>query len=106
MQTMPLMEQAAADLDPERVRLVSVNLEEPAEHLRGVVERHEIEVPVALDIDGVTARRYEVTAIPQLVIVDQQGQVARLYIGGGVDVVEQAMAAVAELLAGSGETGP
>lgn len=106
MQTMPLVEAAAAEFDPQQVRLVSINLEEPAEHVRGVLERQQLHVPVALDIDGVTARKYEANAIPQLVIVDRDGNIARLYIGGGPDVVEQVKAAVEALLNPTADASP
>ncbi len=86
------------EFDPEKVRLVSVNLEEPADHVRGVLDRHGLNLTVALDIDGVTAQRYQAKAIPQLVIVGPDGKVERLYVGGGSRVVEQMKAAIAELL--------
>ncbi len=98
MQTMPLVEAAIAEFDPQRVRLVSINLEEPAEHVRAVLERHELNVPVVLDLDGVAAARYQARAIPQLVIVGADGKVQRLYVGGGAGVVEQMKAAISELL--------
>jgi thiol-disulfide isomerase/thioredoxin len=98
MQTMPLMEQAMQEFDPNEVRMVSVNLEEPAEEIEAVLERHKLGVTVALDIDGVAAARYEANAIPQLVIVDREGTVARLYVGGGRNVVEQLKLAINELL--------
>lgn len=98
MQTMPLVERLLEEFDPSEVRLVSVNLEEPPEQIRGVLERHDLNVAVALDIDGAAARRYQANAIPQLVVVDREGKVARLYIGGGPQVVEQLRAALVELL--------
>ncbi len=101
MQTMPLVEEAIAEFDPTQVRLVSVNLEESADHVRSVLERHRMNVTVALDIDGVAAQRYQARAIPQLVIVGKDGKVARLYVGGGSQTVEQMKAAISELLAPS-----
>lgn len=98
MQTMPLIEEAMAEFDPEKVRFVSVNLEEPADHVRDVLDRHGLSLTVALDIDGVTAQRYQATAIPQLVIVGPDGKIERLYVGGGSRVVEQMKAAITELL--------
>lgn len=98
MQTMPLVEAAIEGYDPERVRLVSINLEEPAEQIRSVLERHDMNVNVALDQDGVAAQRYEARAIPQLVIVGPDGVVERLFVGGGSGVVEQMKAAIDELL--------
>ena len=98
MQTMPLVEEALRAFDSAKVRLVSVNLEEPADHIRSVLERHEFNLTVALDIDGVAAQRYQARAIPQLVIVGADGKVQRLYVGGGSGVVEQMKAAIVELL--------
>ncbi len=98
MLTMPLVEEAMAEFDPEKVRLVSVNLEEQADHVRGVLDRHGLNLTVALDIDGVTAQRYQARAIPQLVIVGADGRVERLYVGGGSRVVEQMKQAITELL--------
>ncbi|MCA9055830.1 MAG: TlpA family protein disulfide reductase, partial [Planctomycetaceae bacterium] len=98
MQTMPLVEEAVAEFDPTQVMLVAVNLEEPAEHVQGVLQRHNMEMTVALDIDGAAARRYQANAIPQLVIVDRTGKVAKLYIGGGPQVVEQIKSTLQELL--------
>ncbi|MGI9471821.1 MAG: TlpA family protein disulfide reductase [Rubripirellula sp.] len=98
MQTMPLVEAAIAEYDPERVRLVSINLEEPAEQIRSVLERHDMNLTVALDRDGVAAQRYQARAIPQLVVVGPDGTVERLFVGGGSGVVEQMKAALDELL--------
>lgn len=98
MQTMPLVEKAMADYDPNQVRLVSVNLEESADHVKSVLERHDMHVAVALDIDGVAAARYEARAIPQMVIVAPDGKIARLYVGGGSKTVEQMKAAIDLLL--------
>ncbi len=98
MQTMPLVEEAIAEFDPQQVRLVSVNLEESANHVRSVLERHEMKVAVALDIDGVAAQRYQAKAIPQMVIVGKDGKIARLYVGGGSGMVEQMKTAISQLL--------
>lgn len=104
MQTMPLVEKALEEFDPKQVRLVAVNLEEPAKNVQSVLARHNLHVPVALDEDGVAARKYEANAIPQTVIVDREGKVHRLYVGGGPDMVEQLTASLKELLAPAGET--
>ena len=95
---MPLIEEAMAEFDSAKVRLVSINLEEPADHVRSVLERHDFQLTVALDVDGIAAARYEARAIPQLVIVSAEGKVWRLYVGGGADVVEKMKAAITELL--------
>ncbi|HUG18972.1 MAG TPA: TlpA disulfide reductase family protein [Planctomycetaceae bacterium] len=98
MLTMPLMEDAMKSFDPEQVQLISVNLEERPEQVREVLERHNLSPKVALDRDGVVARRYQVESIPQLIVVDKDGTVARLYIGGGQNIVDQFKAALTEML--------
>ncbi|MBD3674974.1 MAG: redoxin domain-containing protein [Planctomycetaceae bacterium] len=98
--TMPILEEAMKQFPPEQVELISVNLEERPEQIRAVRERHKLNAKVALDIDGAIARRYQVDSIPQLMVIDREGNVARLYIGGGQNVVDQCVAAIQELLAG------
>ena len=98
MQTMPLVEEAMEDFDPDEVQLVSINLQEPADQVRATMERRDLHVAVALDIDGVAAQRYQARAIPQMVIVDRDGKIARLYVGGGSKTVEEMKAAIQELL--------
>ena len=98
METMPLLEEAMREFDATQVRLISVNLEEPADHIKSVLERHKLNVTVALDMDGVAARRYEANAIPQLVVVDKDGNIARLYVGGGPNVVEELNTVLSEML--------
>ena len=98
MQTMPLVEKAIAEFDPDDVQLISINLQESAEQIRPVLERKEMNITVALDIDGVAASRYEAKAIPQLVVVDKDGTVKSLFVGGGSGVVEQMTDAIQALL--------
>ena len=56
--------------------------------------RLKLTVPVALDRDGVAAARYAVTSIPQVVVIDRDGKVARLYVGGGKETADQLRAAL------------
>lgn len=89
MHTMPLVEAAMLQYDPAQVQLIAVNLEEPASEIREALTLHDLHPTVALDTDGVAARRYQANAIPQLVIIDAEGKVAKLYVGGGQGVVDQ-----------------
>jgi thiol-disulfide isomerase/thioredoxin len=98
MLTMPLMEKAMEQFPSEKVEMISVNLEERPEQIRDVLKRHQLSPKVALDIDGAVARKYQVDAIPQLFIVDRDGNIARVYIGGGQSVVDQFTASLQELL--------
>jgi hypothetical protein len=53
---------------------------------------------VALDQDGAVAAKYAAAAIPQTVIVDRDGKVARLFVGGGPQFEADLRAALTELL--------
>ncbi len=103
MQTMPLVEEAMEKFSPDAVRLISINLQESAQQIKPVLERYNLNVTVALDTDGVAAARYEAKAIPQLVIVGEDGMVKQLFVGGGTKVVEQMTATIEDLLQGSEE---
>ncbi len=80
---MPQVERAAGAFRDRGVRLVAVNMQESAPEITAMLERHKLDVAVALDVDGVVGDRYEATAIPQTVIIDRDGKVARLFVGGG-----------------------
>jgi peroxiredoxin len=62
-----------------------------------MLERHKLKVAVALDRDGVVAAKYNVTAIPQTVVIDRDGKVARLFIGGGQNTADSLRKALQEL---------
>jgi len=102
IQTIPLMEGMMQEFPPEQVQLISVNLEEPAQQIQAVLERHRFHLTVALDRDGVAAHRYQATAIPQVVVVNGQGIVTHVFVGGGPNMVQLLKTALqAELAAGS-----
>jgi thiol-disulfide isomerase/thioredoxin len=99
MQTMPLIDGVVREFADKPVDLVAVNLEEQPDQIKSMLERHKLKIAVALDRDGVIAAKYGVTAIPQTVIVDREGKVARLYVGGGQNTADSLRKALQEMLA-------
>jgi peroxiredoxin len=89
IQAMPQVERAAEEFKDQGVRLVAVNLQETAEQVTAMLERQKLKVTVALDRDGSVADRYKAVAIPQTVIVDREGKVARVFVGGGAHLEGQ-----------------
>ncbi len=83
LQTMPIVDEVVSEFAGQGVELVAVNLEEQPNQITSMLERHKLSMNVALDRDGVVAARYAVTAIPQTVVIDREGRVARLFVGGG-----------------------
>ncbi|WDQ18039.1 TlpA family protein disulfide reductase [Rhodopirellula sp. P2] len=98
LQAMPVIEEAVAEFDPEQVRLVAVNLQESAEDIRNTLDRIGVSPEVVMDIDGVAAGRYQANAIPQTVVIDAEGTVTRVFVGGGSKLGEQLADAIRETL--------
>ena len=88
LQSMPLVDGVAREFADRGVELVAVNMEESPEQVKPMLERHKFKMPVVMDRDGVAAARYSVTAIPQVVVVDRDGKVARVFVGGGKAMAE------------------
>ncbi|NQV26224.1 MAG: TlpA family protein disulfide reductase [Rhodopirellula sp.] len=97
LQTMPLVDGVVREFPDQKVRLLAVNMEEQPAEIKSTLERHQLKVPVILDIDGVAAARYAVTSIPQTVVIDREGNIARLFIGGGPKLAEPLRQALKEL---------
>lgn len=94
LESMPLLGEIVREFGDRGVELLAINMEEQPEQIKSMIERHKLKIPVALDRDGVVAARYAVTAIPQTVVIDRDGKVARLFVGGGkkaADAVRKAL---------------
>jgi Flp pilus assembly pilin Flp len=57
-----------------------------------------LDVAAALDRDGAVAARYGATAIPYTVIVAADGNIARVFLGGGAEIEKQFEAALKEMV--------
>jgi thiol-disulfide isomerase/thioredoxin len=104
LQAMPQVDRVAREFRDRGVRLVAVNLQEAPREITAMLERHKLSPTVALDRDGVVAEKYGVTAIPQTVVIDREGNVARLYVGGGPHLGDQLRDLIRSLLADDGPT--
>jgi peroxiredoxin len=96
---MPQVDAAVHDFKDQNVELIAINMQEDAKTIKSLLERLNLEPTVALDQDGVAAKKYSVTAIPQTVIIDGEGNVARLFIGGGPNFGDQLRDALKEVTA-------
>ncbi len=101
MKTMPVVDATIRDLNNSDVELVAVNLEEPADRVRAAMERLKLETRVVLDSDGIAAKRYQANAIPETVIIDREGVVRYVFVGGGPKFQEQFRSALEKVLQGS-----
>jgi thiol-disulfide isomerase/thioredoxin len=89
IQAMPQVHAVVEEFKDRDVELVTVNLQEAPDKIKSTLERLKLDPAVALDIDGVVADRYAATSIPQTVIIDAEGNVARLFVGGDADFANQ-----------------
>ena len=101
IQAMPQVEKATGEFDEKDVQLVAVNLQETPQQIKAMLERHQLKIPrVALDKDGAIAEKYQAHAIPQTVIIGRDGNVARLFVGGGPHLGDQLRDAIKAVLSG------
>lgn len=96
--TMPKVEAIVAKHDPRKVELVAVNLQDSVQRAQIALDRMKIEPTVVMDVDGEAARFYDARAIPQTVIVDTNGKITHLFVGGGAKFLEQFSAALEGVL--------
>jgi peroxiredoxin len=99
LQSMPLVDGVTGEFADRGVELLAVNMEESPEQVKPMLDRHKFKMPVVLDRDGAAAAKYSVTSIPQVVVIDRDGKVARLFIGGGKAMAESLRKVLEELSA-------
>jgi peroxiredoxin/lysophospholipase L1-like esterase len=92
--SLPHLEQLHKDLSGAGVQVLAVNLREDKPTAQKFVEANGLTMPVLLDTTGKVAERYAVSGIPQTVVVDKNGVIARVLIGFSPDVTRQLREAV------------
>jgi peroxiredoxin len=97
VRSLPKLAQTIAAREAGDVKLVAVNLQQSRDDVKAALERMGLEVAAALDRDGAVAARYGATAIPYTVVVNPQGQVARVFVGAGPETETQLQAALDEV---------
>lgn len=94
MQVMPVVDQVGEDFADRGVKVVAVNLQEGAEEVTAALDRLQLKPHIALDRDGVAAQRYQVSGIPQTVVIGRDGRVANVFVGGGAQYEARLRAAI------------
>ncbi len=70
---MPLVEAAAERFKNNNVAVYAVNVRESAERVKSFLESAGLSLNVLLDKTGDTARRYQASGIPRVVVIDREG---------------------------------
>jgi thiol-disulfide isomerase/thioredoxin len=97
MQGIPEINAVVEELKNDKIKYIAVNMQEDNATASAALERLRLSVPVAMDIDGAAAQRYEVSAIPQVVVIDHEGNVARMFIGVDMNFADDLRQALKQL---------
>jgi thiol-disulfide isomerase/thioredoxin len=85
VKALPDMIRATDRFDPDKVVFIAVNQLEEPELIKMFMKRREMEMQVGLD-NGDIGDLFDVTSIPQTVIIDQEGKIAFLKVGAEADL--------------------
>ena len=103
VKALPELMEATAPFDPSKVVFVAINEGETTDEIQPFIEELKWELPVGLDPQSTVGGQFEVTAIPQTVIIDPDGKIAHVKVGateGLKDKVSDAIQALLDKRAG------
>lgn len=98
MASMPEVARVVSDVGSEQVDLVTVNYQETPERIHATINKLGLTATAILDADGDVAELYDANAIPQTVIIDRDGIVRHVFVGGGSKFVPLFQAALKEVV--------
>lgn len=81
--SLPKITELGQEYKGAEVDVIAVNIEESSATVRSFLDRIKISPEVVLDLDGAVAKAYQASAIPQTVIIDREGKVKHVFVGGG-----------------------
>jgi thiol-disulfide isomerase/thioredoxin len=97
---MPQVDEVAKKFADRGLVFYAVNSGEDVETVKEFLKTNELELPVAMDMDGKVNELYLVTGIPQTVLIGKDGKVQVVHVGFGGNLGELLTKEVEELLAG------
>lgn len=98
LQAMPRIHRAVESFGRDDVQLLGVNLEEGTDRISLTLDRLDLDLQVALDRNGRVAEKYGAVAIPQTVVIDREGIVRRVFVGGSAQLEDELRTAIQSLL--------
>jgi peroxiredoxin len=78
---MPVIENYYRKLSKEGFVVLAVNVKQRAQVVEAFIAQFDITFPILLDLDGKTAQKYGVYAIPTNFLIDRQGVVREICVG-------------------------
>ena len=104
VKALPDMIKATGRFDPDKVVFIAVNQLEESELIKMFMKRRQLEMKVGLD-NGDIGDMFDVTSIPQTVIIDGEGKIAFLKVGAEADL-ENKMGKAIDGVLGNDPTAP
>lgn len=98
IKSLPRMIAVTESFESDQLRFIAVNEEEQRFTIESFVASRDLQMDVGFDADLSIGQRFNVEALPQTVILDVEGKVARVFIGVPSDLHKSIQAAIAELL--------
>ncbi len=98
MQAMPQVDSVVSEFSSRGVELFAVNMQEDRAAASSALDRLKVHPAVALDTDGAAAEHYQVTAIPETVVIDAAGNIAKVFIGSNPEFPAQLRSAIEQAL--------
>jgi len=78
---MPALKEVSDKYHDKGVRYYAVDLRETPDKIRAYLETEKLDIAVPLDKDGGIAKKYKVTGIPTMFIIDKKGVVRDVHVG-------------------------
>lgn len=97
---LPQLAKVTEQFKDKDVAVFAVNIEEEPDTIREFLEQRELDLPVLLDAQGEAAKKYEVSGIPQTVLVGLDGRVQVVHTGMVDNLEAELTKAIEALLAG------
>jgi peroxiredoxin len=100
IQAMPEIEGVAKKFIDRGLVFYAVNVAEDAETVKEFLKSSGLEPPVAMDLDGSIAQRYQASGIPQTVLIGKDGKVHVVHVGLSDGLGDLLSTQIEDLLAG------
>jgi len=92
VESLPHIDKLNAELSDKGLKVYAINLEEPKAQVQKFLIANKLSLPVLLDSDGATGKKYLANAIPETVIIGKDGVVQKVFVGfGGEDPIREAV---------------
>jgi thiol-disulfide isomerase/thioredoxin len=95
---MPSLQRLSDAFGADRLAVVGVSVDDDANLAREFLLRHGIRFPILLDADREQSRRLQVPGFPTAVLVDGDGRIAAVIVGGRDWATEASVAELERLL--------